>query len=100
MLSQSNPPRDGREQDRACKQTYSFLRSQFKGGLLRPGDPGYEDARAIWNGMVAQKPGLIASCVDCAMSKLQSESQPIPVFLALSAVEDTVWQASARATVA
>jgi len=64
MLSQSNPPRDGREQDRACKQTYSFLRSQFKGDLLRPGDPSYEEARAIWNGMVAQKPGLIASCLD------------------------------------
>jgi FAD binding domain len=64
MLSQSNPPRVGREQDRACKQTYSFLRSQFKGDLLRPRDPSYEEARAIWNGMVAQKPGLIVSCLD------------------------------------
>jgi hypothetical protein len=40
------------------------LRRQFQGELLRPGDAGYEDARTIWNGMVAQTPGLIARCVD------------------------------------
>jgi len=64
MSSQSNPQRNIHEPSRACRETYSALRSQFQGELLRPGDSGYEDARTIWNGMVAQKPGLIAQCVD------------------------------------
>src|ERR1700751_1087809 len=52
------------EQSRACREIYSSLRNQFKGELLRPGDSSYEEARTIWNGMVAQTPGLIARCVD------------------------------------
>jgi hypothetical protein len=47
-------------------ETYSALRRQFKGDLMRPGHSGYEDARTIWNGMVAKKPGLIARCADIA----------------------------------
>src|SRR5215472_17431007 len=64
MPSHSNPPQDRREQSHACRETYSSLRHQFKGDILCPSDPGYEEARTIWNGMVAQKPGLIARCVD------------------------------------
>ncbi len=30
-----------------------------RGNVLRPGDPGYEDARAIWNGLIDRKPALI-----------------------------------------
>ncbi|MGC2325489.1 MAG: FAD-dependent oxidoreductase, partial [Candidatus Sulfotelmatobacter sp.] len=48
----------------ASEETYASLRRRFKGDLLRPGDSGYEDARAIWNGMVARTPGLIARCAD------------------------------------
>ncbi len=48
----------------ASEETYSSLHRQFKGELLRPGDSGYEDARTIWNGMVARTPGLIARCMD------------------------------------
>ena len=62
--NQSNPAQNRREQSQACQETYSSLRHQFKGDLLRPSDFGYEEARTIWNGMVAQKPGLIARCVD------------------------------------
>jgi FAD binding domain/Berberine and berberine like len=49
---------------KASEELYSSLYRQFKGALLRPGDGGYEDARAIWNGMVARTPGLIARCAD------------------------------------
>jgi len=45
-------------------EVYSSLHRRFKGDLLRPGDSGYEDARAIWNRMVARKPGLVARCAD------------------------------------
>ncbi|HET9407540.1 MAG TPA: FAD-binding oxidoreductase [Candidatus Sulfotelmatobacter sp.] len=45
-------------------ELYSSLRGGFKGDLLRPEDGAYEPARAIWNGMVAKKPGLIARCAN------------------------------------
>src|SRR5450631_3040078 len=48
----------------ASEEVYSSLRRRFKGDLLRPGQSGYEDARVIWNGMVARTPGLIARCAD------------------------------------
>jgi hypothetical protein len=46
------------------KEVYRSLHPRFKGDLLRPGESGYEDARTIWNGMVARTPGLIARCAD------------------------------------
>ena len=48
----------------ASKDVYSSLRQRFKGDLLRPGENGFDDARTIWNGMVARTPALIARCVD------------------------------------
>jgi hypothetical protein len=54
----------------ASEEVYSSLHRQFKGDLLRPGQSGYEDARVIWNGMVARTPGLIARCAD--VSDVQS----------------------------
>jgi hypothetical protein len=46
----------------ASEEVYSSLHRRFKGDLMRPGDGGYEDARGIWNGLVAGRPGLIARC--------------------------------------
>src|SRR3984885_14775786 len=54
----------------ASEEVYSSLRQRFKGDLVRPADTSYEDARAIWNGMVARRPGLIARCAD--VSDVQS----------------------------
>ena len=38
----------------------------FSGGLrgpcLRPGDPGYDEARIIWNGSADKRPAIIAQC--------------------------------------
>ena len=42
------------------------LRAQFRGPLLCPGDPGYDEARAVWNGMIDRKPQLIARCLGTA----------------------------------
>ena len=36
------------------------LASGFSGRVLRPGDAGYDDARALFNGMIDRKPLVIA----------------------------------------
>jgi hypothetical protein len=48
----------------ASEEVFSSLHRRFKGDLLRPGESCYEDARSIWNGMVARTPGVIARCAD------------------------------------
>ncbi|MFZ5427396.1 MAG: FAD-binding oxidoreductase [Thermodesulfobacteriota bacterium] len=42
------------------------LRSALRGGLLLPGDPGYDPARAIWNAMIDRHPGLIVQALGAA----------------------------------
>lgn len=44
----------------------SSLRSQLAGELLVAGNSGYDQARTVWNGMVDQRPGLIARCLSTA----------------------------------
>jgi FAD/FMN-containing dehydrogenase len=34
----------------------------FRGALIRPGDPRYDGARAVWNGMIDKRPAMIARC--------------------------------------
>src|ERR1700730_3219924 len=46
------------------EEVYSSLHRRFQGELLRPGESAYENARVVWNGMVARAPGLIARCAD------------------------------------
>jgi FAD/FMN-containing dehydrogenase len=38
------------------------LQGTFAGSLLRPEDAGYEEARAIFNGMYDRRPALVARC--------------------------------------
>ncbi|HEX6609164.1 MAG TPA: FAD-binding oxidoreductase [Hyphomicrobiaceae bacterium] len=38
------------------------LSASFRGELLKPADPGYEDARKVHNGLVDKRPALIARC--------------------------------------
>jgi len=42
------------------------LAGTLSGPVLEPGDPGYDDSRRIWNGMIDRRPALIARCVDAA----------------------------------
>ena len=38
------------------------LRGSVGEQLVSPGDPGYDQARRVWNGMIDRRPGLIVRC--------------------------------------
>jgi FAD/FMN-containing dehydrogenase len=42
------------------------LAARLRGPLLRPGDPGYDGARAVWNGMIDRRPALVVRCLGTA----------------------------------
>jgi FAD/FMN-containing dehydrogenase len=44
-------------------QAVEGFSGRLRGELLRPGDPAYDDARKIWNGMIDRRPALIARCL-------------------------------------
>ena len=46
--------------------TLDDLAQQLRGQLLRADDPGYDDARAVWNGMIDRRPAAIARCESAA----------------------------------
>jgi hypothetical protein len=42
--------------------TLDELEQGLRGQLVRPGDDGYDEARAIWNGAHDRRPALIVRC--------------------------------------
>jgi FAD/FMN-containing dehydrogenase len=38
------------------------LASTMRGELLSPGDPGYDEARLVWNDLIDKRPALISRC--------------------------------------
>ena len=37
------------------------IREDFAGEIVLPDDPGYDQARAVWNGMADRRPALVVS---------------------------------------
>ena len=44
------------------EEAIAALRDQLRGPLLTPDDPGYDEARAVRNGLIDRHPALIARC--------------------------------------
>ncbi len=40
------------------------VRSNLKGNLCLEGDPGYDEARTIWNAMIDRSPGIVIRCAN------------------------------------
>ena len=45
---------------------YEELAAAVRGRLIRPGDPEYDQTRAVYNGMIDKRPAAIARCRDAA----------------------------------
>ncbi len=63
---------------------YEAFRAQLRGELLLPGDPAYDTARRLWNGLFDRRPRAIVRCRDvadvvAAVRFAQSQSIPLTV---------------------
>jgi FAD/FMN-containing dehydrogenase len=47
-------------------QSITTLEKSLRGRLIRPGDADYDEARALYNGMIDKRPRLIARCANVA----------------------------------
>ena len=47
-------------------QPFHELAAALRGDLIRPEDPGYDEARAVYNAMIDKHPAAIARCRDTA----------------------------------
>jgi FAD/FMN-containing dehydrogenase len=50
----------------ATTAPYDELAAALRGDLIRPGDPGYDEARAVYNAMIDKRPAAIARVRDTA----------------------------------
>lgn len=48
------------------KATVESFSNQLQGKVLEPGASGYEDARTVWNGMIDERPSVVARCTGAA----------------------------------
>ena len=56
---------DGQEFD-LKQDLLDGLKMRMRGSLLLPGEPGYEDSRTVWNGMIDRRPAAVARCLGTA----------------------------------
>jgi FAD/FMN-containing dehydrogenase len=47
---------------RTIEDGIETLRAAMTGAVLVPGDPGYAEARSLWNGEIDHRPAVVARC--------------------------------------
>src|SRR6202000_2073157 len=67
------PPATRRQRKKGTRMTtvsvaaaLGELAASLRGELIVPGDPGYDEARAVYNGMIDKYPAAIVRCRDAA----------------------------------
>jgi FAD/FMN-containing dehydrogenase len=70
--------------EQATIEAVPQLGEGFKGEVIAPGDPGYDNARAVWNGSIDKRPALIvrptgAADVIDAVNYARAEGVPLAV---------------------
>jgi FAD/FMN-containing dehydrogenase len=55
-------PNDAVERAGVGPEAIGDLRTSLIGPVIIPGDPDYDAARAVWNGVIDRRPGAIACC--------------------------------------
>jgi len=48
------------------ESTVEQFKTALRGELIQPGDPGYDEARKVYNAMIEKRPRMIARCSDVA----------------------------------
>ena len=48
------------------KETIEGLTTAIRGSVIGPDDAGYDEARAVYNGMIDKRPALVVRCADTA----------------------------------
>ena len=64
--------------------TVTILRDALTGSVITPADSGYDEARAVWNGMIDRYPALVVRCatagdVIAALDFARSNDLPVAV---------------------
>ncbi|HET8524761.1 MAG TPA: FAD-binding oxidoreductase, partial [Thermomicrobiales bacterium] len=52
--------------DSALAAAIEKLAPAIRGDMIQPGDPTYDDARSVYNGMIDRRPALVVRCADAA----------------------------------
>jgi FAD/FMN-containing dehydrogenase len=60
------PKRDRAEVPKLTAELLAPLREKLRGALCLPGEPGYEQARTLWNAMIDKHPGAVVRAAGAA----------------------------------